>query len=104
MSGFEALVKQWNQITDELKNAPPRPNYLRDRRPAVPSNGTPTDEEVVETPQESAVTGDRWVNRGTHFRADMLEMIRKYSFEHRLESRQVVDMALRQFFGGQINE
>jgi hypothetical protein len=98
---------KWQSLMDEIeraRNGQP-PSSARFQRPGVPSNGALTDsDEVVETPPEPSVNGDRWVNRGTHFKADMLEMIRKYSFEQRLESRQVVDMALRAFFGGQMNE
>jgi hypothetical protein len=39
-----------------------------------------------------------WVNRGTHLAQDMIEAINTYRHQHRLEVREVIDMALRQFF------
>jgi hypothetical protein len=42
-----------------------------------------------------------WVNRGTHFAADMIPLIKGYAAQHRLEMREVIDLALRQFFAGE---
>jgi hypothetical protein len=42
-----------------------------------------------------------WVNRGTHLAQDMIEAINTYRHQHRLEVREVIDMALRQFFAAQ---
>jgi hypothetical protein len=42
-----------------------------------------------------------WVNRGTHLAADMIERIKTYAQEHRLEMREVIDLALRRFFAGE---
>jgi AcrR family transcriptional regulator len=39
-----------------------------------------------------------WVNRGTHLAQDMIDAINAYRHRHRLEVREVIDMALRQFF------
>jgi hypothetical protein len=39
-----------------------------------------------------------WVNRGTHMAADMIEAVKTYAQQHRLEIRQVLDLALREFF------
>jgi hypothetical protein len=39
-----------------------------------------------------------WVNRGTHLAADMIERIKAYAREHRLDMREVLDLALRRFF------
>jgi hypothetical protein len=39
-----------------------------------------------------------WVNRGTHLAQDMIDAINTYRHQHRLEVREVIDMALRQFF------
>ena len=41
-----------------------------------------------------------WVNRGTHLAADMVEAIKAYATEHRMEIREVIDLALRNFFAG----
>jgi hypothetical protein len=42
-----------------------------------------------------------WVNRGTHIAADMIERVKAYATQHRLEMREVIDLALRQFFAGE---
>jgi hypothetical protein len=42
-----------------------------------------------------------WVNRGTHLAADMIERIKVYASQHRLEMREVIDLALRRFFAGE---
>lgn len=39
-----------------------------------------------------------WVNRGTHLAADMIERVKAYATQHRLEMREVIDVALRRFF------
>jgi hypothetical protein len=39
-----------------------------------------------------------WVNRGTHLAADMVEAVKAYATEHRMEIREVIDLALRSFF------
>jgi hypothetical protein len=39
----------------------------------------------------------RWINRGMHIAADMADFIEIYADEHRLEKREVVDLALRTF-------
>jgi hypothetical protein len=39
-----------------------------------------------------------WVNRGTHLAADMVEAVKAYAAEHRMEIREVIDLALRSFF------
>lgn len=39
-----------------------------------------------------------WVNRGTHMAADMIEAVKTYAQQHRLEIRAVLDLALRRFF------
>jgi len=42
-----------------------------------------------------------WVNRGTHLAADMVDAVKAYAVEHRLEIREVIDLALRTFFASQ---
>jgi hypothetical protein len=42
-----------------------------------------------------------WVNRGTHLAADMIERVKAYATQHRLEMREVIDLALRQFFAAE---
>jgi hypothetical protein len=42
-----------------------------------------------------------WVNRGTHIAQDMIERIKAYAHEHRLQMREVIDLALRRFFAGE---
>jgi hypothetical protein len=39
-----------------------------------------------------------WVNWGTHLAADMVEAIDAYAAQHRLEKRQVLELALCMFF------
>jgi hypothetical protein len=39
-----------------------------------------------------------WLNRGMHLAADLAEAIEAYAREHRLEKREVLDLALRTFF------
>lgn len=43
----------------------------------------------------------QWVNRGTHLAADMVEAVKAYATEHRMEIREVIDLALRVFFVSQ---
>jgi hypothetical protein len=42
-----------------------------------------------------------WVNRGTHLAADMIERMKAYATQHRLEVREMIDLALRRFFAGE---
>jgi hypothetical protein len=42
-----------------------------------------------------------WVNRGTHLAADMIKRVKGYATQHRLEMREVIDLALRRFFAGE---
>jgi hypothetical protein len=98
LAGWKSLMDEWQRIQNT-----PAPSWARYQHPVVQTNGALTDQEVVETPQDVSADGDPWVNRGTHFKRDMLEAIRRYAFEQRIESRQVLDRALRLFFGGQDN-
>ena len=42
-----------------------------------------------------------WVSRGLQVAADMVDAMDAYAARYRLEKREVLDMALRQFFAGQ---
>jgi hypothetical protein len=42
-----------------------------------------------------------WVSRGLQMAPDMLASIDAYAAKHRLEKREVLDLALRSFFAGQ---
>jgi hypothetical protein len=42
-----------------------------------------------------------WVSQGSHFAAGMLPLIKAYMAKHRLEKREVVDLALRMLFAGE---
>jgi hypothetical protein len=39
-----------------------------------------------------------WVNRGTHLAVDLIEAVKTYAQQRRLEIREVLDLALREFF------
>jgi hypothetical protein len=61
---------------------------------------------AADVPQRISASAQRidppvWVNRGTHLAADMIERVKTYAHEHRLEMREVIDLALRTFFAGE---
>jgi hypothetical protein len=80
---------------------------------SVPVNGDhgastilPQRIEIVGAPLSASAHSDAparisppiWVNRGTHLAADMLEAVKTYTQQHRLEMRELIDTALRRFF------
>jgi hypothetical protein len=64
--------------------------------PAIPASqpsATPSQPVAVHRSKEIP-----WVGRGLQVAADMAEAIEAYAREHRLEKREVLDLALRSFF------
>lgn len=77
------VVEAFIMAQQQASALPPHP-----KAPALPSAPQRTDPPV-------------WVSRGTDIAQDMRDAIDAYATRHRLEKREVLDVALRAFFAGQ---